>query len=213
LACQSGEKRQFSVKSAYHVHAVSANDSRQAGSSEGVCGSRWRPACGGGYGKFSDRFQKNTSALPSSKVHHFFSSSGGRASLPEVFCLQSFVGRQCFLMKKLWRLVLPDDIRVRLVQCNSRLEFMHKGLNFPYENRTKLVCWWREWHKSNRGENDRQGRNSVSPFAGTLLNPEWAEFRRRNPELKDGNQQRWTGYTWMALWEACGTFHPDTGFR
>jgi hypothetical protein len=67
---------------------------------------------------------------------------------------------------------------------------MHKGLNFPYENRTKLVCWWREWHKSNRGENDRQGRNSVSPFAGTLLNPEWAEFRRRKQAAKQPRTER-----------------------
>jgi hypothetical protein len=212
LAWHFDEKGRFSVKSAYKVHSVATSDLRQAGSSEGTRGSPWRSSIW--------RRLWNLDCPP--KVHHFLwrlghDSLATRRNIERkhveldtrcAICNRLFEDSahlflRCSELKKVWRTVLPEQLRVKLLDCNSSLELLHEIFSLKYEEMMTTIalfwCWWTERNKANHKEK----RLSVEELQFTVkrYTGEWAEYFKSKHTSSTLPIQKWqpTDIDWVMI--------------
>jgi hypothetical protein len=75
------------------------------------------------------------------------------ASVFRLFEDSAYMFLCCSDLEKVWRALLPHQLRAKLLECTSSMELLHKVLTPNYEEMMTTValfwCWWTERNKAN----------------------------------------------------------------
>ncbi|PNT62195.1 hypothetical protein BRADI_5g26948v3 [Brachypodium distachyon] len=173
----------FSVKSAYKVHVemLKREQSFQVGQgsvaipvSTEVFKKIWKVQCPPKTHHFLWRLAHNSHPLYMNiarrgveldtrcAVCHKFFEDGGHLFL------------NCKFAKQRWRGLLLEDVRLKLLPCQSALEMLEEVLDLPEKDKLLTIAflwnWWQERNRGNHGENYQSIDRSSTQYVDTLMN-------------------------------------------
>lgn len=202
VAWHFDSKGVFSVKSAYkiHVQMLKNEASRQQGHSSAnveqnseLFRALWKVHCPPRVHHFLWRFAHN-----SHPMYMNINRCGVELDTRCAVCGKYFEDGghlfiKCKNVKQRWRALLLEDVRLRLLECNSAKECLSLIFSLPEDRMLLSVallwCWWMERNRGNHGEK----RLEVEAFRYMVNHhaDEWKEFLVPKPASPVVQQRRW----------------------